>query len=66
MMYPNRTQRQTEALQDRLDLARRQALVTAIVILNSRRETSAAEILRGILHETPTTTGDALKQQRKP
>jgi rhamnose utilization protein RhaD (predicted bifunctional aldolase and dehydrogenase) len=51
MTYTNRTQRRTEAATERLDLARRQALVNAIGVLNRNRETSAAEILREILNK---------------
>jgi hypothetical protein len=49
MTYTNRTQRHAEAITDRLEGARRQALIKAIGILNARRETSAVEILREIL-----------------
>ena len=51
MTYINRTQRRTEAVADRIDSARRQALVNAIGVLNRSHETSAAEILREILNK---------------
>jgi len=51
MTYTNRTQRRTENAADRIDSARRQALVNAIGVLNKSHETSAAEILREILNK---------------